>query len=409
MHENEQTLLYWGAIISVGSNKLITREEKQKHPREYIVATHWPALAKVVKEDPTILNNIGIYRVNCSHLGKESDLKSLAEYLRTLHPFVPILIDLQGPKPRIHETMPGAGGIPVKIGDRFEVTYESGDSENRFCEPWKLRVCFPEIVEVMEAGDTVIFDDGKMTAKVQEKSEKKAIIECMEILNGDEIFILGGRKWICVRNKPLGIECITAHDRKSIEFARDILGFKYVDNIMVSYFSTPSDIEHFVKIIRDEYSYTGNLGGKFETPHAVYNIDQILDLDDLTLAMFGRWDLRVEMDPRAVSNMHDIQVHFFHSCQKHNVESICATGFLESMLTADGRVTPAEIGDMQISMRTGADHLMLSGESTYGAQARACIELECQYQRDMHKKLKSGEITYKKTPDSGLGELLHIL
>lgn len=57
---------------------------------------------------------------------------------------------------------------------------------------------------------------------------------------------------------------------------------------MVSYFSTPSDIEHFVKIIRDEYSYTGNLGGKFETPHAVYNIDQILDLDDLTLAMFGR-------------------------------------------------------------------------------------------------------------------------
>lgn len=46
----------------------------------------------------------------------------------------------------------------------------------------------------MEAGDTVIFDDGKMTAKVQEKSEKKAIIECMEILNGDEIFILGGRK-----------------------------------------------------------------------------------------------------------------------------------------------------------------------------------------------------------------------
>ncbi len=57
---------------------------------------------------------------------------------------------------------------------------------------------------------------------------------------------------------------------------------------MVSYFSTPSDIEHFVKIIRDEYGYTGKLGGKFETPHAVYNIDQILDLDDLTLAMFGR-------------------------------------------------------------------------------------------------------------------------
>ncbi len=57
---------------------------------------------------------------------------------------------------------------------------------------------------------------------------------------------------------------------------------------MVSYFSTPGDIEHFVKIIRDEYGYTGNLGGKFETPHAVYNIDKILELHYLTLAMFGR-------------------------------------------------------------------------------------------------------------------------
>jgi len=81
--------------------------------------------------------------------------------------------------------------------------------------------------------------------------------------------------------------------------------------------------------------------------------------------MFGRGDLRVEMDPRAVVNMHDIQVHFFHSCQKHGVESICATGFLESMLTPEGKVTPEEIYDMETSMTTGPDHLMLSGESTY--------------------------------------------
>lgn len=62
-----------------------------------------------------------------------------------------------------------------------------------------------------------------------------------------------------MRNRPLGIDCITDHDRKSIEFARDILGFEYVDNIMVSYFSTPEDIEHFVKIMREEYNYKGNL------------------------------------------------------------------------------------------------------------------------------------------------------
>jgi len=145
---------------------------------------------------------------------------------------------------------------------------------------------------------------------------------------------------------------------------------------MVSYFSTPEDIEHFVRIMRDEYSYTGELGGKFETPYAVYNVDKILDLNYLTLTMFGRGDLRVEMDPRAVVNMHDVQVHFFDSCRKHGVESICATGFLESMLTPEGKVTPEEIYDMVTSMTTRPHHLMLSGESTYGAQAKNCIETE---------------------------------
>ena len=96
---------------------------------------------------------------------------------------------------------------------------------------------------------------------------------------------------------------------------------------MVSYFSAPSDINHFVKIIREEYNYTGNLGGKFETPYAIYNAEQILAEKKLTLAMFGRGDLRVEMDPRAVINMHDVQAHFFSICEKYGVESICATGF----------------------------------------------------------------------------------
>jgi hypothetical protein len=47
----------------------------------------------------------------------------------------------------------------VKLGDKLEVEYAPEDSEDRFCTPGKLKVCFPEIVEVMQVGDTVIFDD----------------------------------------------------------------------------------------------------------------------------------------------------------------------------------------------------------------------------------------------------------
>lgn len=406
--QNEKTLLYAQATEALLNTPLAAREEKKAIPENSIVATHGPALAKVLCDTPETLNMIGIYRVNCSHIGKESDLDALAQYLRTVHKYVPILIDLQWPKPRIHEMGP-QGDMTVQLGEMLEVTYAPGGSEEWFCIPGKLRVCFPQIVEVMQVGDVVIFDDGKMSATVREKSWDRAVIECTEILSGSNNFVLGGRKWICVRNRPLGIECITNHDRKSIEFARDILGFDFVDNIMVSYFSTPADIENFIKIMRDEYHYTGNLWGKFETPHAVLNAEEILSKNELTLAMLGRGDLRVEMDPRAVVNMHAIQTHFFSSCEKHGVESICATGFLESMLTSEGSVTPEEIYDMETSMTTWPDHLMLSGESTYGAQARESIELECNYQKKMLEKLQSWVVSYRDAPTLELWELLYIL
>jgi pyruvate kinase len=124
--------------------------------------------------------------------------------------------------------------------------------------------------------------------------------------------------------------------------------------------------------------------------------------------MFGRGDLRVEMDLRAIPNMHDIQVYFFEACKQHNVESICATGFLESMMTPDGCVEPNEIDDMKISMLSGADHLMLSAESSYGPQAKKCIETELMYQKDTYKKLVTGEVSPREKSAHTLSELLYL-
>lgn len=92
---NPQTLLYSEATEALKKASIITREKKQDEPKKFIVATHGPALVKAVRDNPNILDYIGIYRVNCSHLGKESDLPALAEYLRAVYPSTPILIDLQ--------------------------------------------------------------------------------------------------------------------------------------------------------------------------------------------------------------------------------------------------------------------------------------------------------------------------
>lgn len=124
--------------------------------------------------------------------------------------------------------------------------------------------------------------------------------------------------------------------------------------------------------------------------------------------MLGRGDLRVEMDLRALPNMHDIQTYFFEACKKYRVESICATGFLESMMTPDGCVQTSEIEDMIMSMRTGADHLMLSAESSYGPQARKCIETESQYQMETYKNLINKTTSPRGKSDKTLSELLYL-
>lgn len=170
------------------------------------------------------------------------------------------MIDLQGPKPRINELIPELHDkIVVTVGKKFHISFASEKDENYLCTEDHLTVCFPEIVNVMEVGDFAVFDDGKMTATVREVHDTYKVIECTEIGGGKESYTLKGKKGICVRNKPLGIDCITEHDHKSLHFARDIVGFDFVDNIMVSYFLNPKHIADFVHIVRDEYGYIGNL------------------------------------------------------------------------------------------------------------------------------------------------------
>lgn len=78
------------------------------------------------------------------------------------------------------------------------------------------------------------------------------------------------------------------------------------------------------------------------------------------------------------------------------------------MLTPEGKVTPEEIYDMKTSMTTRPDHLMLSGESTYGAQARESIKLESEYQRETYAKMEGQTLPYYPIPVNTLKELLFI-
>ena len=93
------------------------------------------------------------------------------------------------------------------------------------------------------------------------------------------------------------------------------------------------------------------------------DLKEILALRDkydqpiLTEAMLGRGDLWIEIKKEAQGNWQKIQAKFFAIIQRENetrkseslplVTSICATGFLESMMKKDGDMTNDEKADMR--------------------------------------------------------------
>lgn len=71
-------------------------------------------------------------------------------------------------------------------------------------------------------------------------------------------------------------------------------------------------------------------------------------------------------------------------------------------------MTEGEKYDMETSVLTGPDHLMLSGETSYGSQAKSSILLEQQFQTETLQLLEQGKVQKKTLSPLSIQELLYI-
>eukprot|EP01024_Parvocaulis_polyphysoides_P022255 TRINITY_DN20642_c0_g1_i2.p1 TRINITY_DN20642_c0_g1~~TRINITY_DN20642_c0_g1_i2.p1 ORF type:complete len:306 (-),score=55.06 TRINITY_DN20642_c0_g1_i2:260-1147(-) len=97
-----------------------------------------------------------------------------------------------------------------------------------------------------------------------------------------------------------------------------------------------------------------------ESADSVKNLDSILDAVDA--AMVARGDLGAELPLEVVPYW---QSKIIQGCRKRGKPVIVATNMLESMIK-NPTPTRAEVSDIAIAVREGADAVMLSGESAYG-------------------------------------------
>jgi len=350
-----------------------------------IVATIGPKteskemLAKLLKQ------GLNVIRLNFSHGDfaehQEKINNGRAASKETGIP-VAFLQDLGGPKIRI-----GTFGddpdkrITLKKGQTFTLSTKKivGDETKAF-------VSYSKLNKEVKAGDHILLDDGKKKLKVEKISGTDII--CKVIIGGDT----KGRRGVNLPDTDLSISALTPKDKADLEFGVA----NKVDYFALSFVRRPADITMLRKIL-DEKKCTAGIIAKIETPQAVENIDEIIDLADGI--MVARGDLAIEVPAEEVPL---IQKMIIRKCNTAGKPVITATQMLESMIHSPVP-TRAEVSDIANAILDGTDAVMLSEETTLGEFPIESVEVMDRVARHVEEDYLNEQLLMEDIYDEVVG------
>ncbi|XP_020218029.1 pyruvate kinase isozyme G, chloroplastic isoform X1 [Cajanus cajan] len=288
---------------------------------------------------------MNVARLNMSHGDHASHLQTIdlvKEYNAQFQDkVISIMLDTKGPEVR-------SGDVPqpilLKEGQEFYFTTRRGVSTED-----TVSVNYDGFVNDVEVGDVLLVDGGMMSLAV--KSKTKDIVKC-EVVDGGE---LKSRRHLNVRGKSATLPSITDKDWEDIKFGVD----NQVDFYAVS-FVKDARVVHELKDYLKSHNADIHVIVKIESADSIPNLHSILSASDG--AMVARGDLGAELPIEEVPLLQEDIIRRCHSMQK---PVIVATNMLESMINHP-TPTRAEVSDIAIAVRQGADAIMLSGETAHG-------------------------------------------
>jgi len=314
----------------------------RRHRRAKIVATLGPASSSAEMIGKLFKAGADVFRINMSHTSQDR-MRELIAMIRgveddTGRP-IGILVDLQGPKLRLG-TFTG-GAVQVRDGDTFVLDSDpvAGDATRAFLP-------HPEIFAGVEAGHTLLIDDGKVRLTVTEAGPQRMTTRV--VVGGK----LSDRKGVSFPDSTLPFSALTAKDLSDLEAALEA----GIDWIALSFIQRPEDIAEAKKITRGRAA----IMAKIEKPQAVNRLEDILDVTDSL--MVARGDLGVEMPLEKVPGVQKKMTRWARASGK---PVVVATQMLESMISSPVP-TRAEVSDVATAIYEGADAVMLSAESAAG-------------------------------------------
>lgn len=280
-------------------------------------------------------------RINTAH----QDITKAVDVVRNIRMVsdeIPLIIDTKGPEVRTSVKM---SPLDVKTGDLIRLENESvnGGKEG------VMYVNYNDFCKHIKIGDRVLIDDGEIELVVVEQQDSHLMCKV------DNPGVIKPKKSVNVPGVDLKLPSLNAKDKEYVKFAAD----HDVAFIAHSFVRNRHDVEVLQNEI-DKYQGRTKIIAKIENQEGVDKIDEILPL--VYGVMIARGDLGVEI---AAEKIPVIQRQLINKCIHNRKVVIVATQMLHSMIE-NPRPTRAEIADIANAVYSGADAIMLSGETAYG-------------------------------------------
>ncbi|ERN05031.1 hypothetical protein AMTRI_Chr01g131660 [Amborella trichopoda] len=288
---------------------------------------------------------MNVARLNMSHGDHASHQKVIdlvKEYnAQAKDNVIAIMLDTKGPEVR-------SGDLPQPImlssGQEFTFTIKRGVGKED-C----VSVNYDDFVNDVEVGDMILVDGGMMSLIVKSKTSDS--VQC-EVVDGGE---LKSRRHLNVRGKSATLPSITEKDWEDIKFGVE----NKVDFYAVS-FVKDAKVVHELKDFLKSCAADIHVIVKIESADSIPNLHSIITASDG--AMVARGDLGAELP---IEEVPLLQEEIITICRGMGKAVIVATNMLESMIVHP-TPTRAEVSDIAIAVREGADAIMLSGETAHG-------------------------------------------
>lgn len=293
--------------------------------------------AEMANDYPAIKNllqsGMNVARINCAH-DDESAWFRMIQHVRRASRITgsacKIYMDLAGPKIRTvlpyRQKMKLTEGQLVYLTDEQHLKKKSTDT---------IGCTIKGIARQLQVGDTVLFDDGLIEARVERLAGTRAALLIMRISSKKPY--LKNEKGINFPDSRLKVSALTEYDKKCLPFM-----LKHADMIGYSYVRQSSDLDELRAALGTHKRPA--LVIKVETPESVKNLPSLLFngmREEVVGVMIARGDLAVEI---GFERMSEIQEEIMWICEAAHVPVIWATQVLEN-LNKSGVATRSEITD----------------------------------------------------------------